>query len=128
MNNTGQIVGHYLVKSYPGHGFLYNGTTFITIDVGPATTPDATGTQARGINNLNEVVGLFQPPGQLPLAFIYSNGGLRPYTIPGATDIEFLGINKYGTVVGTYIDNVGKPECGFGLACGLVATPGECGE
>jgi uncharacterized membrane protein len=131
VNNIGQIVGYTIPdpSTRQHHGFLYDGTKFITVDVAPATAPGANGTTPYKINNLGAVTGQFQPPAQLPLAFTYFNdGGLVTYEIPSANATGFGGINSNGTVVGSYIDNVGKPECGLGIECGLVATPRLCGS
>ena len=54
INKKGQIVGRYIDSDEKGHGFLYDGGVFSTIDV-----PNATLTQANGINKEGQIVGVY---------------------------------------------------------------------
>jgi uncharacterized membrane protein len=56
INNNGLIVGYYLsFNGTPAHGFIYNGSTYTTIN-----DPNATyGTSVQGINDLGQLVGSY---------------------------------------------------------------------
>ena len=55
INSTGQISGSYSNAS-GGHGFLYSGGTYITLDDPSANVG---GTSAVGINAFGQVVGIY---------------------------------------------------------------------
>jgi probable HAF family extracellular repeat protein len=52
INNSGQVVGNYLVHNIDDHGFLYSAGNFTTIDFAGAYI-----TQPYGINDRGEIVG-----------------------------------------------------------------------
>ncbi|HUJ31646.1 MAG TPA: PEP-CTERM sorting domain-containing protein [Candidatus Acidoferrum sp.] len=104
INDLGDIVGSYITSTTlsggvtvnTSHGFLYDGSTYQTIDL-----PGASDTELRGINDNGEIVGEAVPPGPLE-AFTYSNGAFQ---IIGPSDsqlTEAYGINNLGQVVGYY--------------------------
>jgi probable HAF family extracellular repeat protein len=92
INDKGQGVG-YVSGEFVGHGFLYSDGNFTTVDV-----PGMIGqTNAYGINNASEIVGIAGTHG-----FLYSRG---IYTILDAPDgtvpvTTTQGINNEGQIVG----------------------------
>ncbi len=55
VNNSGQVAGYYIGGGHL-HSFLYDGGSFTQLDDPLATTND--GTQAYGINDLGQIVGV----------------------------------------------------------------------
>jgi len=60
INDRGQMVGYYADDSFLLHGFIDTGGKFVTIDV-----PDATNTEAIGINAAGDVSGLYDVSGSV---------------------------------------------------------------
>jgi probable HAF family extracellular repeat protein len=111
INNSGQIVGDYLVGSRY-RGFLYTGGSFTTI-------PDIPGgftVGAQGINDSGQIVGGYEGSSSRR-SFLYTGGSFTRINVPGATEAPIAnGINDSGQIVGTYSDfvcSVGKVP----LAC-----------
>jgi probable HAF family extracellular repeat protein len=113
INNAGQIVGCYASCS---RGFLYNGSTYTSIDV-----PGATVTQARGLNDTGQIVGVYFDGATLR-GFVYDGTGFEAIEAPGAYSTEVNGINNEGVIVGSYV--IALPSGGFEHRA-FVATLGE---
>jgi probable HAF family extracellular repeat protein len=95
---VGQIVGFFNDATGGTHGFLTtDGTTFTIIDV-----PNATSTQAFGINNSGQIVGYFGSHG-----FVTDGTTLTTIDVPGAQSTQPRGINMAGQIVGTFSDTTG---------------------
>jgi probable HAF family extracellular repeat protein len=61
------------------------------------------GTQARGINSRNEIVGWFTDAGGQNHGFLRTrNGDFRPIDFPGSAGTQALQVNDRGDIVGTY--------------------------
>ncbi|HLJ98264.1 MAG TPA: PEP-CTERM sorting domain-containing protein [Gemmataceae bacterium] len=104
INNVGQIVFAF--------GVLSRGT-FMTLSV-----PGASLTDAWGINNLGQVVGVYSNNLQgLPdHGFLYNDGTYTTFDVPGSISTEARGINDNGQIVGYYTDTAGNEH-------GFLATP-----
>ena len=102
INDTLQIVGSYSNQS-GRHGFLYDRSTFTIIDV---PFPGALHTQAFGINNHGQIVGIYVKPNGEYGGFLYENGTFTPIdvTLPGAHNTTAYDINDMGQIVGWYQD------------------------
>ncbi len=101
INNAGDIVGYFQDSSGVVHGFLYNGTTYTTLD-----DPYASGsTEALGINNNGEIVGIFTDSSGRVDGFLYNIN-----TGAWTTLDDPLGIN------GTYVEGIND----FGPNCRLL--------
>jgi len=100
INDSGQIVGSYNQI----HGFLYTNGVTTNIDF-----PGSGDTDALGINNAGQIVGIYYDPSLgMPAGFLYSHGIFKTITIPGASYAIAFAINDIGQVVGDYIDAVGS--------------------
>jgi len=93
INNAEQIVGCYALCS---HGFLYDGSTFTSIDV-----PGAVVTQATGINDFGQIVGTYYD-GTTLHGFVYDGTTFTPVDAPGAFLTTVNRINNNGAIVGFY--------------------------
>ena len=88
------------------HGFLLHEDTFTTIDV-----PDASSTQAQGINPRGDIVGQYTAGGTTHGFLLDKGGSFASIDIPGASSSAALSINPKGEIVGTY--SVGPITHGF---------------
>jgi probable HAF family extracellular repeat protein len=110
INNAGLIVGDYS-SGGATHGFLYNGTTYTTID-----DPLATSTSAYGINDADQVVGYYTDSSGGTHGFLYDGTTYTTIDDPSATGgTHVLGINNSGQITGYYFDSTGVH--------GFLATP-----
>lgn len=73
-----------------------------TIDV-----PGATSTQARGINNAGDIVGIYSHEDGLVHGFLLSGGTFTYLDCPGAAQTAPRAINNRGQIVGWIVDNNG---------------------
>ena len=95
-----------------GHGFLLRGGSYSQIDV-----PTPGYTNADGINDTGQVVGIYLDPGILKNeGYIWSGEVFRKVRYPGASTTYPSGINNNWIMVGTYFDS-------FGNANGFIAAP-----
>jgi probable HAF family extracellular repeat protein len=120
VNNSGQATG-YFIGGGRVHSFLYNSGTITQLDVPFTTNND--GTQAYGINDLGQIVGVYfvsTNPGEAAHGFIYSNGIFTTIDDPNAgtgagRGTYVTGINDSGEITGYYSDSAG-------VVHGFVAT------
>jgi uncharacterized membrane protein len=91
------------------HGFLLSGGVFTTIN-----GPDASGTEAYGINNSGQIVGNYTDS-EINYGFLLSGGDYTTIDVPGASYTTIFGINDAGQMVGVYVDGNGYH--------GFLATP-----
>ena len=77
-----------------------NEPTFTTIDV-----PDATYTEANGINPAGEIVGLYSDANDVGHGYLFNKGKFTTIDVPGAVFTVALGINPAGEIVGLYFDD-----------------------
>src|SRR5262249_4670396 len=119
INNTGQIVGSYSVIgvspiTHQGYGFLYNRQdgTYTTLD-DPLTFHGgiAPGTSAEGINDVGQVVGVYNDN----TGFLYIGGTYIPLNVPGATKTYAYGINNAGQIAGYYTTGSGTGSVSHGF-------------
>jgi uncharacterized membrane protein len=102
-----------------------NGYTFTTIDF-----PGGTATQARGLSQKGDIVGIYTDPATgLWRGFLLSAGNYSTIDFPGASQTYPRGINKKGDVVGFFVDSSGNFH-GFLLNSGgyqQLDVPGSLG-
>src|SRR6266850_1523886 len=111
INDNGQIVG-----LSGNHGFLWDGSTFTSIDV-----PSAIQTHALGLNNNGQIVGYFRDTTGRFHGFLTSDGSTFT-TIdadPSAWYNAAFGINTVGEIVGGFISAI---EHGFLTSDGATFT------
>ena len=118
INDREQIVGGWdtAPNAVVFHGFLLERGKVVTYDV-PVDIGSAT--QLNRINDIGDIVGLFQDNNGVAHGFILQGGlGGRFVQIdyPGATQTQVWGINNCGQLVGKYTD-------GSGVDHGFLATP-----
>ena len=108
INNLGQIVGaSNNVTDTEGHGFLYAGGKFSTIEA-----PGGVTVLPWGINDAGQMVGYF---GSLSQGFLYSAGTFSTIAVDVPTVIgpvfgtAAFGINNRGDIVGVYAIAVPEP-------------------
>ena len=87
-------------------------STFTTIDV-----PGATFTEAHGINDRDEIVGVYQNSDGHSHGFLLVHDIYTSIDVPGATDTAARGINDSGDIVGSF-RVLGQPSQGFLLSGG----------
>src|SRR5215472_5727743 len=75
---------------------LYN---FTTIDV-----PGATFTQASGINNAGQIVGVFSDAPAVNQGFLKDGATFTTIGVPGVSNTQAHGINDLGQIVGLFQD------------------------
>jgi probable HAF family extracellular repeat protein len=103
INNQNQAVGVY-GDELGTHGFLYDNGKFSTIDV-----PGSTFTEARGINDLGQIVGDYQDSNGSVYGFVDTNGTISTIDVPpdalGSFSTVLNNINNHGQIVGTFYHN-----------------------
>jgi probable HAF family extracellular repeat protein len=82
--------------------------TYTQLDV-----PAAQITEAYGVNNAGQVVGLYFDAGGFVHGFQYSGGGFTALNVPGSSYTQASGINDAGTIVGAYVPAPGPLDHGF---------------
>lgn len=95
INNAGDIVGSFSANGRQS-GFLRTANgDYVRIDY-----PGASSTEARGINDRGDVIGVFRLPGASDRGFFRdATGALTPFDVPGGTSSAW-GINDDGVIVG----------------------------
>ena len=96
-------------------GFIYSKGHYRFFSV-----PGTNNTEAFGINNLGQIVGLDQITAGYS-GFVYENGQYTDITVPESVSTEALGINNHGDIVGTYTSSSG-PQVGFIYSNGAYTT------
>jgi probable HAF family extracellular repeat protein len=116
INARRQIVGTYQISARsPAHGFVYDGSVFVTLDVPPSWGP---ATQLYGINDRGQIVGSYNGEDLMVHGFVYENGDFTSLDVPGASRTDALGINNHGEIVGRW-------EAGAGGFHGFLYSRGE---
>lgn len=115
INNLGQIVGGYYDGS-TGHGFLYGGNSFTTIDY----TGLPGNTSLKDINDSGKIVGGFSSDVNGMYYwndFIYDGQSFTSFSFPGdfvgQTETTLGGINDAGAVAGGYYNWADNSSNGF---------------
>jgi uncharacterized membrane protein len=120
INDQGVVCGFYVDISSVTHGFILNGGTLTTLDF-----PGSNFTQALGLNNNGQVVGVYSTANGAPPmhGFVYNSaiGHFRTVDDPdgvngGLSTTTVNGINNLGQVVGFYVDKTGNTD-------GFIGTP-----
>ena len=102
INDQGDIVGEYQDTAANFHGFLWNGTTYKTLDV-----PGAVASVARGINKKGTIAIDWWASDNFIQSSLYNGKKYVTINVPGATDTSVRHINSQGDVVYWWIDSVG---------------------
>lgn len=100
INNLGHIVGTYSDGS-SSHGFLYDGTGYLTIDYPVTNGPG--NTSLKDINDSGKMVGGYND-GFLWQDFILDKQGFSTFSFPGNTETSINGLNDAGVAAGGYYD------------------------
>jgi probable HAF family extracellular repeat protein len=116
INDSGDIVGRFVVPPMMTHGFLYNGGKYTQIDV-----PRPGGqTGANGINNAGDIVGSYLTgPAPTYKGFLLSAGSYTTFSVPSAGVTEPFNINDSGQIAGIYARALGTGYHGFLLSGGI---------
>jgi uncharacterized membrane protein len=104
INNNGLVVGEYFDSADSPHGFLYDGSTYTTINY-PGTSQ---GTYLWGVNDSGWSVGSYRDfSSSLSNGFLLTSSGYLPLMFPGSISTVPLSINDNGVIVGYYTDASG---------------------
>lgn len=116
INEKGDMVGGWStdLSSPDLHGFVYSGGRFSSFDV---PFPGGSATQPNDINELGQVVGLYNDADGLNHGFLKVGESFLSIEFPGAATTTAWGINARGQIVGTHYDSLGAPARGY------IATP-----
>jgi uncharacterized membrane protein len=104
INDDGAIVGTYSAPGVGTRGFLRRkGGRFITIEF-PETTGAFNITEACGINNRGDVVGIYRPDplSSVSKGYLLKKGVFTEVAMADAPETEPCGINSDGHIVGTH--------------------------
>jgi hypothetical protein len=112
INNNSQIVGSYTDSISP-HGFFRDADgSYLSLDV-----PNSIGTTALGINDVGQIVGLYQDLNNNQHGFVYDLNAQSYSAIDapfsGTTSTVVQGINNWGQLVGFYNTNDPNAPHGF---------------
>ncbi|HET7695325.1 MAG TPA: hypothetical protein VFK57_06420 [Vicinamibacterales bacterium] len=105
INAAGQLTGGYSLTNPlgPYHGFIYQNGVFTEFDY-PLNETDG-----RGINNLGQVVGIYNAGYGTPdHGFVKDGGTYTSLDFPGAPKTYTFGINDYGVITGTWVDALNR--------------------
>src|SRR5262249_16331253 len=104
INNSNVIVGSYFDRNFLVHGFVYHNGKYFRVDFLGSTE-----TEALGISDTGEIVGVYQMSGRLNFhGFLWRDNRFRTLDDPAARfGTRAFGISKNGTVVGTIDDSQG---------------------
>ena len=114
INNFGDIAGAYIKQANAtsppvSEGFLFNGKDYIPISL-PNADMGGLGTQASGLNDLQQVVGVYtDPQGQFHGLF-WAGGQSCKLDYPGVPYSENHAINARGDITGAYIVDLTGPN------------------
>lgn len=116
INEKGDLVGGWYsdLTSPDLHGFVYSGGHFVSFDV---PFSGASATQPNDINELGQIVGLYNDADGLNHGFLKVGESFLAIDFPGAATTTAWGINAIGQIVGTHYDYLGAPARGY------IATP-----
>jgi hypothetical protein len=106
INERGDLAGLYLLPRSAGggvHGFIQDENGFTTLDF-PNQAFVIPFTEAFGINNREEVNGLFLDANGNPHGFSWLRGVFQQIDVPGAGTTSPQGLNEAGGMVGIYTD------------------------
>jgi uncharacterized membrane protein len=95
INNSGVIVGTYLLKS-DRHGFMVKNGHFSSIDF-----PGAAETQVFKISSDGDIVGTYSMPFGVSHRFSFANGKFRTIDQPNTSFNAVRGVNSHDQIVGT---------------------------
>ena len=109
MNDAGVVVGDYIVSGV-GHGYVFDGQTYASLDIFGAVAITVT-----GINGSGQVVGYYAD-GTTTHGFVRDSCGISVLDVPGAHQTSPFDINDAGVIVGYYGDGSTK-------SFGFVASP-----
>jgi uncharacterized membrane protein len=100
VNDNGEIVGLYVGLDAHKHGYVFDGTSYTTLDV-----PGATFTQADGINKGGEITLTWIDSNGQAQSSLYNGKTYQTLAVPGAKKTEVWGINNLGDIAFTWFDS-----------------------
>jgi hypothetical protein len=103
LNNHGQAAGYYADSygiNFQPYIYDRNGGVFLLINIPTAVG----GAQATGINDRQDVSGLYIDSNFMVHGFLLDRGTLKTLDYPGSIATQAMGINDREEVVGLYVD------------------------
>jgi hypothetical protein len=119
------IVGYYQ-NAAGTYGFLYNGTSYSTLNAPGAHNSGSSGTYAFAVSGSN-IVGIYNDASGNVFGFLYNGSSYSPINVPGSSYTTPFGISG-STIVGYYADASGT--FGFldnGGSYSTITVPGATG-
>jgi probable HAF family extracellular repeat protein len=112
VNDFGVMVGSYESQATPAsrpisNGFVYFGYQYIPVFV-DGSDKGGFGTQANGINDLGEVVGVFTDQKGVFHGFLWALGQAFSLDFPNVPYTEAHGINIRGDITGAYLPDMSE--------------------
>lgn len=114
INRQGDVVG-FTARNGNYHGFLYSGGTFSDI-----IPPNATGSQANGINDQGNIVGDYSS--NSAHGYLDVGGSFTTFDPPGSVNTDAFDINNNGHIGGIYKTSDAAPYQGFLYSNGAFTT------
>ena len=111
IDDSSDVSGFYVTLNAVTHGFILNGSGFVTVD-----WPGALLTGVRGIAQGGHLaMGNFSTDTKLTLfhGFLYDNSLLTRFDFPGAATTEVFGVNPRGDFVGQFNTDGGSLFHGY---------------
>jgi probable HAF family extracellular repeat protein len=100
INNNGLVVGKaYISGDTAIHAYAYNTLSSSSTDIGQLI-PGTVSSEAFGVNDVGQIVGIFTDTSYYQHAFLYSSASITDLGTLGGAQSAALGINGSGTVVG----------------------------
>jgi uncharacterized membrane protein len=127
INDKGTIVGTFFAPGVGTRGFMRTKTgQFTTIEF-PETTSIFNITEACGINNRGDIVGIYRPDpiSSVSKGYLLKSGRFTEIQIANAPETEPCGINSVGQIVGTH--NV-RPDVTASRNLVMAFVPGDFDE
>jgi hypothetical protein len=98
INNKNVAVGYYFDGAFQQHGFIFDGSKYLTLDY-----PDSLATFAEKVNDTGVMVGTFADASGGLHGFSYIGGAWKQIDFPGShADTQVTGVNSAGAIVGIY--------------------------
>ena len=114
VNNSSTIAGFYTNAKGTVDGFV----KWVNGHVVTLAAPGASATQATGINDRGEVVGMYTTGSgnnAVTHGFTWANGKFTTVNYPAASSTTVNGVNNEGDIVGFYTDAAGNTDGFVGL-------------
>ena len=107
INAAGQALGSYQDSSGVQHGFIYDSSSGMSIDV---PTPDGRKTNVQSITDAGQVLGTYYDDNNVLIPFVYDSraGAFIPVNDPSFPGATIQNVNSSDEILGFYFDVSGQ--------------------